>query len=156
MQAAPPASIPSASRLASASSASSGSSGSRASRPPSPRVLRPQTKWENLFFYQKTDVLYQLTVAFCRRFLPKFGDRTVDQMVQAARSGKQNIVEGCADGVTSTETELRLLNVARGSLRELREDYADYLKARALRITGCPTTSRSSTGLATKSSRTWR
>ncbi len=134
MQAAPPASIPSASRLASASSASSGSSVSRAPRPPSPRVLRPQTKWENLFFYQKTDVLYQLTVAFCRRFLPKFGDRTVDQMVQAARSGKQNIVEGCADGVTSTETELRLLNVARGSLRELREDYADYLKARALPV----------------------
>lgn len=73
-------------------------------------------------------------MAFCRRFLPKFGDRTVDQMVQAARSGKQNIVEGCADGVTSTETELRLLNVARGSLRELREDYADYLKAHALPV----------------------
>ena len=98
----------------------------------SPSILRPQAKWGNYFFYQKTDVLYQLTVAFCRRFLPKSGDRTVDQMVQAARSGKQNIVEGCADGVTSTEIELRLLNVARGSLKELAEDYADYLKAHSL------------------------
>ncbi len=97
-----------------------------------PAILRPQAKWGNYFFYQKADVLYQLTVAFCRRFLPKSGDRTVDQMVQAARSGKQNIVEGCADGVTSTEIELRLLNVARGSLKELAEDYADYLKAHAL------------------------
>lgn len=97
-----------------------------------PSILRPQPKWDNYFFYQKTDVLYQLTVAFCRRFLPKSGDRTVDQMVQAARSGKQNIVEGCADGVTSTEIELRLLNVARGSLKELAEDYADYLKTHAL------------------------
>ena len=65
-------------------------------------ILRPQTKWEDLYFYRKADVLYQLTVVFCQRFLPKFGDRTVDQMVQAARSGKQNIVEGFADGVTST------------------------------------------------------
>ncbi len=100
----------------------------------SPAILRPQAKWGNYFFYQKADVLYQLTVAFCQRFLPKSGDRTVDQMVQAARSGKQNIVEGCADGVTSTEIELRLLNVARGSLKELAEDYADYLKAHSLPI----------------------
>jgi len=95
-------------------------------------VLRPQTKWENLYFYQKTVVLYQMTVVFCRRFLPKYGDRTVDQMVQAARSGKQNIVEGYADGVTSTELELKLLNVARASLKELKEDYVDYLAARKL------------------------
>ena len=70
-------------------------------------ILKPQTNWENLFFYQKTVVLYQMTVVFCRRFLPKFGDRTVDQMVQAARSGKQNIVEGFADGVTSTEKYIK-------------------------------------------------
>ncbi len=56
--------------------------------------LRKQAKWEDLWFYQKADVLYQMTVVFCRRFLPAHGDRTVDQMVQAARSGKQNIVEG--------------------------------------------------------------
>ena len=60
-------------------------------------VLKNQTKWEDLYYYRKTVVLYQMTVVFCRRFLPKFGDRTVDQMVQAAQSGKQNIVEGLAD-----------------------------------------------------------
>lgn len=97
-------------------------------------ILRPQTKWEDLYFYRKADVLYQLTVVFCQRFLPKFGDRTVDQMVQAARSGKQNIVEGFADGVTSTEMELKLLNVRRASFRELREDYLDFLKARSLPV----------------------
>jgi four helix bundle suffix protein len=95
-------------------------------------ILKPLTKWEGLHYYQKSDVLYQLTVVFCRRFLPRYGDRTVDQMVQAARSGKQNIVEGLADGVTSTEMELNLLNVARGSLRELREDYLDRLKVLGL------------------------
>ena len=97
-------------------------------------ILRKQTNWKNLYFYRKGDVLYQLTVTFCRQFLPKFGDRTVDQMVQAARSGKQNIVEGFADGVTSTEMELKLLNVGRASFRELREDYADFLKARTLPV----------------------
>jgi len=97
-------------------------------------VLKPQTNWENLYFYQKTVVLYQMTVVFCRRFLPKYGDRTVDQMVQAARSGKQNIVEGFADGVTSTEMELKLLNVARASLKELKEDYVDYLASHKLAL----------------------
>lgn len=97
-----------------------------------PRVLKQQTNWEQLGFYQKSVVLYQMTFTFCERFLPKFGDRTVDQMVQAARSGKQNIVEGSADGVTSTEMELKLLNVARASIKELREDYEDYLLSRHL------------------------
>ena len=90
-------------------------------------VLRKQTVWQNLWFYQKTVVLYQMTYAFTRRFLPAYGDRTVDQMIQAARSGKQNIVEGSADGVTSMELELKLLNVARSSIQELLEDYEDYL-----------------------------
>lgn len=97
-----------------------------------PRVLKQQVNWEQLAFYQKTMVLYQLTFAFCERFLPKYGDRTVDQMVQAARSGKQNIVEGSADGMTSTEMELKLLNVARASIKELREDYEDYVISRRL------------------------
>lgn len=101
-----------------------------------PSALRPQTNWENLHFYQKSDALYQLTFCFCRRFLPAYGDRTVDQMVQAARSGKQNIVEGLADGVTSTEMQLKLLNVARSSLQELREDYRDFLSSRALPLWG--------------------
>ena len=95
-------------------------------------VLKNQTKWNDLYYYRKSDVLYQMTVVFCRRFLPKYGDRTVDQMIQAARSGKQNIVEGLADGVTSTEMELKLLNVARASIKELQEDYLDYLKAHSL------------------------
>ena len=97
-------------------------------------VLKNQTKWEDLYYYRKCVVLYQMTVAFCRRFLPKYGDRTVDQMVQAARSGKQNIVEGLADGVTSTEMELKLLNVARASIKELKEDYSDYLATRGLSL----------------------
>ncbi len=95
-------------------------------------VLRKQTDWKSLWFYQKTVVLYQFTYAFTRRFLPAYGDRTVDQMVQAARSGKQNIVEGSADGVTSMELELKLLNVARSSIQELLEDYEDYLPAHRL------------------------
>ena len=95
-------------------------------------VLRKAANWRNLYFYQKADTLYQITYIFCDRFLPKFGDRTVDQMTQAARSGKQNIVEGSEDGKTSTEMELKLLNVARSSIQELREDYADYLKTRNL------------------------
>ena len=93
--------------------------------------LRRQTKWEDLFFYKKADVLYQLTFAFTKRFL-KVNDRTIDQMVQAARSGKQNIAEGCADGVSSTEMEIRLINVARASIKELKEDYEDYLTTRNL------------------------
>ena len=113
----------------SGSRSASCSRSSRSARSSSLSVLRPQTNWQNLYFYQKTVVLYQMTVVFCRRFLPKFGDRTVDQMIQAARSGKQNIVEGFADGVTSTEMELKLLNVARASLKELKEDYLDYLAA---------------------------
>lgn len=98
------------------------------------KVLRSQTKWAELYFYQKTDVLYQLTFIFTKQHLLQFGDRTVDQMVQAARSGKQNIVEGSEDGVTSMEMEIKLLNVARSSIHELREDYEDYLKSRELSL----------------------
>ena len=97
-------------------------------------VLRRQTNWKQLWFYQKTVVLYQMTYAFTRRFMPQWGDRTVDQMVQAARSGKQNIVEGSADGVTSMELELKLLNVARSSIQELLEDFEDYLPAHGLTL----------------------
>ena len=97
-------------------------------------IFQNQLKWEDMHFYQKAEVLYQMTVVFCKRFLPPYGDRTVDQMVQAARSGKQNIVEGCADGVTSMELEIKMLNVARGSIKELREDYRDYLKVHSMEI----------------------
>jgi len=91
-------------------------------------VLRRATNYHNLRFYQRSDVLYQLTQYFCKHYFKKWGDRTVDQMVQAARSCKQNIVEGSEDGRTSMEMELKLLNTAKGSNCELREDYLDYLK----------------------------
>lgn len=95
-------------------------------------VLKKPVVWKNLYFYRKSDAIYQLTVDFCKRFLPAHGDRTVDQMVQAARSGKQNIIEGSEDGMTSSEMEIKLLNVARSSLQELREDYIDYINTHQL------------------------
>ena len=98
------------------------------------KVLKKAVVWKDLYFYQKSDAIYQLTVEFCKRFLPAHGDRTVDQMVQAARSGKQNIVEGSEDGQTSSEMEIKLMNVARGSLQELRADYHDYLNTHHLSL----------------------
>ena len=106
---------------------------SKDSDKPFKSIFRQVPKWQDLWFYQKSEVLYQMTYVFCERFLPQYGDRTVDQMVQAARSGKQNIVEGSEDGKTSTEMELKLLNVARSSIGELRQDYEDFLKSRQLR-----------------------
>lgn len=95
-------------------------------------ILRKTVVYEELRFYQRSDVLYQLTQLFCQRYLPKYGDRTVDQMVQAARSVKQNIAEGSSDGQTSMEVEMNLLGIARGSNKELLEDYKDYLKRKGL------------------------
>ena len=83
--------------------------------------------YKKLLSYRKADVIYQMTCYFCTHFLTR-GDRTVDQMVQAARSGKQNIVEGCAASATSAKTGIKLVNVAKASLKELLEDYEDYLK----------------------------
>ncbi len=79
-------------------------------------------------------MLVLLTDVFCKRFLPLYGDRRVDQMNMAARCGKQNIVEGCEDGQTSTEMEVKLVNVGRSSFQELREDYEDYLKRNNLQV----------------------
>jgi len=95
-------------------------------------VMRKAVVYTELRFYKRSDVLYQLTQVFCQRYLPRYGDRTVDQMVQAARSTKQNIAEGSTDGQTSTETELKLLGIARGSNQELLEDYQDYLKRKGM------------------------
>ena len=102
------------------------------SNTPQHLFLPQRGHYRQLRVYHVTEALYDLTYLFCRRFLPPHGDRTVDQMVQAARSGKQNIVEGTADGVTSMELELKLLNVARSSIQELLEDYEDYLPAHRL------------------------
>ncbi|MBR0181679.1 MAG: four helix bundle suffix domain-containing protein [Bacteroidaceae bacterium] len=98
------------------------------------KVLKKAVVWKDLYFYRKSDILYRLTVEFCKRFFPAHGDRTVDQMVQAARSGKQNIIEGSEDGQTSSEMEIKLLNVARGSLQELRADYQDYINTHHLSV----------------------
>ena len=89
--------------------------------------------YRNLIAYRKAVVIYDLTFLFCERFIA-IGDRTKDQMIQAARSGKQNIVEGKAASLTSAEMHLRLLGVARASFQELLEDYLDYLRTRNLRI----------------------
>ena len=88
--------------------------------------------YKQLLSYQKTDVIYRITYFFCHSFLQR-GDRTIDQMVQAARSGKQNIIEGCAASSTSAKTEIKLVNVAKASLKELLEDFEDYLKTRNAR-----------------------
>ena len=101
---------------------------------PSPNLIpnRNDRAIEELICYQKAQAIYDLTYLFVERYLKK-GDRTIDQMVQAARSGKQNIVEGYAAGATSAETELKLFNVAKASSLELLADYEDYLRVRGLR-----------------------
>ncbi|MBQ9637607.1 MAG: four helix bundle suffix domain-containing protein [Prevotella sp.] len=90
-----------------------------------------QGKYEDLVVYKIARCLYAITYYFANTYLDK-GDRTIDQMVQAARSGKQNIAEGSVDGSTSKEMEIKLMNVARGSMHELKADYEDYLMNRGL------------------------
>jgi four helix bundle suffix protein len=85
--------------------------------------------YKNLLSYQKAEIVYDATVHFCDRFIDK-RSRTHDQMVQAARSGKQNIIEGSMASATSKEMEIKLTNVARASLEELLADYRDFLRAR--------------------------
>ena len=93
--------------------------------------VKKVSNYKKLYFYRKSLALYDVTYYFCEHFLQK-GDRTIDQMVQAARSGKQNIIEGSEAAATSSETEIKLLNVARASLKELQADYEDYLRVRGL------------------------
>ena len=95
-------------------------------------IFKRVANYKELHFYQKAETLVLLTDIFCKRFLPSYGDRTVDQMNQAARSGKQNIVEGSEAAMTSSETEVKLVNVGRASFQELREDYEDFLKRHRL------------------------
>jgi four helix bundle suffix protein len=95
-----------------------------------PEGFLPKTgNYQDLLSYRKAEIIYDLTFRFCEKHL-KRGDRTIDQMVQSARSGKQNIAEGCKASITSTEMELKLVNVARASLEELLLDYQDYLRVR--------------------------
>lgn len=95
--------------------------------------LPPHGNYAELLSFQKAEVVYDITFRFAHRFLSK-GDRTIDQMIQSARSGKKNILEGSKASVTSKETEIKLTNVARASLEELLDDYGDYLRARDLPI----------------------
>ena len=96
------------------------------------RLLPPRGDYQTLLSYQKAEVVYDITFRFAHKFLAR-GDRTIDQMIQSARSGKQNILEGSKAGTTSKETEIKLTNVARASLEELLADYRDYLRVRDLR-----------------------
>lgn len=90
--------------------------------------LTPKGDYKNLIAFQKAECIYDITYFFLEHYLPLIGDRTVDQMKQAARSGKQNIAEGNETGTTSTEACIRLVSVAKSSLKELQEDYEDYLR----------------------------
>jgi four helix bundle suffix protein len=96
-------------------------------------ILRPHGGYRRLRSFQVTEIIYDGTVAFCNRFVDK-RSRTHDQMVQAARSGRQNIAEGSRASATSSQTELRLVNVARASLDELLLDYEDFLRQRGLPV----------------------
>lgn len=93
--------------------------------------LPKKGNYRKLIAFQKAECIYDITYYFAHTYLEK-GDRTVDQMVQAARSGRQNIAEGASAGATSAETELKLINVARASLQELLLDYEDFLRVRNL------------------------
>jgi four helix bundle suffix protein len=96
-----------------------------------PKKLRPSGGYRKTASFQTATLIYDATYWFCEKFLdPR--SRTVDQMVQAARSGRQNIAEGSRASATSSQTELRLVNVARASLEELLLDYEDYLRHRRL------------------------
>lgn len=85
--------------------------------------------YHDLLSYRKAEVVYDITFRFCKKHL-HWSDRTIDQMIQAARSGKQNILEGSKAAKTSSEMELKLTNVARASLEELLKDYQDFLRVR--------------------------
>lgn len=95
------------------------------------QFLRQGKDYTTLICYKKAVIIYDITYHFAHKYLER-GDRTIDQMIQAARSGKQNIVEGNIDGITSTEMEIKLTNVNRASLHELLEDYKDYLRVHGL------------------------
>ena len=105
------------------------SSNSHASHPSSEPLLPPRGDYQTLRSFQKAEVVYDITFRFAHKYLSR-GDRTVDQMIQSARSGKQNILEGSKAAQTSKEMEIKLTNVGRASLEELLRDYYDYLRVR--------------------------
>jgi restriction system protein len=103
------------------------------SYPHKPNLIPPHGGYRKLLSYQMAEIIYDLTVMFCKKYLdPK--SRTNDQMIQAARSGVQNIAEGSQASGTSKKTELKLIGVARASLEELLRDYEDFLRQRGLHL----------------------
>ena len=100
-----------------------------------PEIVLPHGNYQELESYQNSVIIFDATQVFCTNFL-KNGDRTIDQMIQVARSGKQNIIEGCMASGISTETEIKLVGVSRASLEELVEDYRDFLRTHNLPLCG--------------------
>lgn len=109
-----------------------GSDGTSHSSHPTRPIIPPRGDYQTLLSYQKAEVIHDITFRFAHKFLSK-GDRTIDQMIQSARSGKQNILEGSKAAVTSKETEIKLTGVARASLEALLADYRDFLRTRDLK-----------------------
>jgi len=101
----------------------------------SSQLIPPHGGYRELQSYQMSEIVYDATVNFCNRFIDR-RSRTHDQMVQAARSGKQNIAEGSMASGTSKKTELKLIGVARASLEELLLDFQDYLRQQGLPLWG--------------------
>lgn len=104
-------------------------------RPEKESLIPKHGGYRNLKSFQVAQLFYDVTVRFCDRYIER-RSRTHDQMVQAARSGVQNIAEGSQAAGTSKKTELKLTNVARASLEELRLDYEDFLRQRGLPLWG--------------------
>lgn len=98
-----------------------------------PQLIPPHGGYRNLRSYQTAELVYDATVVFCDRFIDR-RSRTHDQMVQAARSGVQNIAEGSMASATSKKTELKLTGVARASLEELLLDFQAFLRQKGLRV----------------------
>jgi four helix bundle suffix protein len=99
------------------------------------RLIPPRGDYRTLISFQKAEVIYDITFHFAHKFLER-SDRTIDQMIQAARSGKKNLLEGSKAGRTSKESEIKLTNVGRSSLEELLDDYEEFLRVRRLPIWG--------------------
>lgn len=104
---------------------------SHPSHSPEERILPPRGDYQTLLSFQKAEIAYDITFRFAHKYLSR-GDRTIDQMIQAARSGKKNVLEGSKAAVTSKEMEIKLTGVGRASLEELLDDYKDYLRTRDL------------------------
>ena len=122
-----------ADRANEASETYEGAYGAHGRKPLEPKPFLPKKgNYRGLLVYQKAECLYDISFYFAHHYFVERKDRTIDQVIQAARSGKQNIAEGCAAASTSSETELKLLGVARASMKEVLEDYIDYLRTRHL------------------------